>query len=562
MRRTGWLIVLLLVGALGVSSAVGARSSVIGVRSSVIGARSSAASRRSACDLGRASSYDAAAENTVLAQARSRFERSLRGVAQRAKLAAGARFVTDLAAYLYGYPIVIVRETITIFPHNAMLSIGKLADTNTRSIVAPNHDTLYSVARIDLSDGPVVVQTPPTHGRYSVIQLTDGFTNVAGYIGDGAAAATGESAAVVPTRWHGALPAGLRVVRPATKLVWLLGRTLASGSADTAAATRLLSHYSLTPLAAYEARTRTPPVILPGFPNRPPVQVPAGTKFFDALGMDLAADPPPARDACALRAFASAGIGPGRTPSVALTGLDASVLAAAARAGKGVLHALVERVRHEPTRVINGWETTPPDTARFGRDYVGRAVVAAIALGANTIDKALYLTEDRDSANRPLTGSHVYRLHFRAGHLPPVSAFWSLTLYDQRILFYANPLNRYALGDRSPGLRRDADGGLTITVSHRAPGSARRSNWLPAPAGPFSLYLRLYEPGPAATGRTWMPPSVVRSAGSAEPGTLFSVVLWRRAEDDPVELRERTPGQAQGGVKALRAEFTGVQGAA
>ncbi len=499
MRRTGWLVVLALAGALTVGSAQAVPGSV--------------APAGSACALGRLSAYDARVEAAVLAQARASFQRTLSGASRRARQAAGARFETDLAAYLYGFPIVIVRRTILTFPRNTMVSIGRLADTSTQSIVAPNHDTLYSVAQIDLSGGPIVIQTPPTGGRYSVIQLTDGFTNVAGYLGDGAAARTGESVAVVPPGWHGPLPAGLRVVRPATKLVWLLGRTLATSAADTAAATRLLARYSVTPLAAYLAGSRTPPVVLASFPHRPPVTVPAGSAFFDELGSDLAADPPPARDRCALRAFTRAGIGPGRTPSTQLTGARGKALAAAARAGKGVLAAIVARVDLEPSRVSNGWATTPADTARFGRDYLGRAAVAAIGLGANTNAKALYLRDDRDSAGRRLTGGHAYRLRFGPGRLPPASAFWSLTLYDRRTLLHPNSLQRYAIGDRTSGLRHGPHGTLTITVSHRAPAASRRSNWLPAPAGPFSLYLRLYEPKRAALDRTWRPPSIVRLGG-------------------------------------------------
>jgi hypothetical protein len=392
-----------------------------------------------------------------------------------------------------------------------MVSIARLADTNTQSIVAPNHDTLYSVAQIDLSAGPIVIRTPPTARRYSVIQLTDAFTNAAAYIGDGSAARTGEAAAIVPPGWRGALPAGLRVVRPETKLLWLLGRTLATNTADQAAAVRLLSQYSVTPLAKYIAGTRNPPLILADFPTgRKPVTVPADVSFFDELASDLGADPAPARDACAIRAFNEVGIGAGKIPSARPARLDREALAAAAEAGRRVLSRLVDIFRQERARIVNGWSITPPDVARFGTDYLGRAVVAAIGLGANTADKALYPTTTRDLARRQLTGAHVYRLHFQRGQLPPVFQFWSLTLYDQRILFYPNPLNRYAIGDRTAGLKRDAGGGLTIIVSHRDPGAAERSNWLPAPVGQFSLYLRLYEPKRAASTNAWKPPSVVR----------------------------------------------------
>jgi hypothetical protein len=470
-----------------------------------------AASSPATCTLGKLSGYDATIMRTVLAAERVRFERSLSGVSRSRASAAGATFVTDLAAWLYGFPIVIVRRTILTFPRNRMVSIARLADPGTQTVVAPNHDTLYSVAQIDLSGGPIVIRTPPTAGRYSVIQLTDGFTNAAAYIGDRAAAKTGQSVAVVPPRFHGPLPPGLGIVRSTTRLVWLLGRTLATGSADQAAAVRLLSRYSVTPLVQYVAGARSGPLILPDFPKgRKPVTVPANATYFDELGRDLAGDPGPARDACAIKAFARVGIGARKVPSVALTGLAANALSAAAAAGRRVLNKLVNAVRREPTRMTNGWSITPPDVASFGNDYLGRAVVAAIGLGANTVDKALYPNTDRDSAGRPLNGRHVYQLRFKRGQLPPVRAFWSLTLYDARILLYANPLMRYSIGDRTTGLKRGADGGLTIIVSHNEPGPAERSNWLPAPAGPFSLYLRLYEPQRSAQTNTWKPPSVAR----------------------------------------------------
>jgi hypothetical protein len=475
-----------------------------------LGGTAEADSTPAACTLGQISAHDARVLHTALSAARTRFEHSLTGVSAARAKAAGAAYTTDLAAWLYGFPTVIVRRTILTFPRNEMVSIAKLADTTTQTVVAPNHDTLYSVGQIDLSAGPVVITTPPTGGRYSVLQVTDGFTNVAAYIGDGAAARTGAKVVLVPRGWHGSLPAGLRVVRPATNLLWLLGRTLATGTADTTAAAGLLAKYSVTTLNGYLAHTPGRPLILKEFPVRQPVTVPADATFFDLLGADLASDPAPGRDACAIRAFAKVGIGAGQAPSKTLTGLSAMALDAAARDGRGVLNGLVEILRHEPARTTNGWSTTPTDTARFGTAYLDRAFVAAIGLGANTLEKAIYLPTDRDSARRPLKGSHVYVVHFKPGELPPVDQFWSLTLYDQRILFYPNSLGRYAIGDRTRGLKHDVGGGLTIIVSHNPPAASRRSNWLPAPAGSFSLYLRLYEPKAAARHQIWKPPAVTR----------------------------------------------------
>lgn len=441
---------------------------------------------------------------------RTRLERSLTGVPKAEVAAAGRTYATAVSAWLYGFPLLMQRRTILSYPRNTMISIGVLAKPSTATVVAPNRDTLYSVGQLDLTDGPIVVHTPPTAGRYSVIQLTDLFTNVAGYLGDGAAARTGDTALVAGPGWKGTAPAGMRVVRVASDLVWLLGRTLAQDAADEPAARALLAQYTVTPLADYQAGVRRSATLLADFPTgRDPIRAPQGLAFFDELASTLAADPPPARDACALRAFAAAGIGPGHAPSTEATGPTAAALTAAAADAPAVLTAIADAQRRA-SGGAGGWSVFPRNTARFGRDYLTRAVVASIGLGANTVEKAIYPTAVRDSRGRALSGAHDYTVRFPKGQLPPVRQFWSLTLYDERVLFYDNPLQRYALGDRSPGLRRAKDGSLTIYVSHDDPGAARRANWLPAPTGVFSLYLRLYEPTAAAQQGRWTPPAVRR----------------------------------------------------
>ena len=317
-----------------------------------------AAAGPAACTLGTGRAGDLRAARAIIAAEQARFERSLSGVGAGERRTAGSAFATAVAAYLYGFPQVMMQRTIATYPRNTMVAIGKLADTTTVTVVAPNHDTLYSVSQLDLTAGPVVVQTPPTGGRYSVVQLTDVFTDVAGYVGDGPRARTGDTALVVPPGWTGTPPAGMRVIRPASPSLWLLGRTLAAGHADTAAAVELLRRYSVTPLAAYEAGARNAPLVLPDFPKRTPVSAPQGVAFLDELGADLAADPAPARDACAVAAFARAGIGPGRTPSTA-TGLRGRALRAAAAAGPRALTAYTTAARHAKGMLAGGWTVTP-----------------------------------------------------------------------------------------------------------------------------------------------------------------------------------------------------------
>jgi hypothetical protein len=221
-----------------------------------------AADRLPSCAIGRTNGDDARALDRHVAAERRRLLARLESGKGRAR----AVFEAGVAAYLFGYPDVLLRRTVAAYPRNRMISIGALTDPGTTTVVAPNHDTLYSVGRIDLADGPLVIETPPTGGRYSVVQLLDTFTNAFAYLGDGRGARTGERAALVPPGWKGALPAGVRKLRSPSNVVWLLGRTLADDERDVAPARELMARYAVTPLADYAAGRRTPSLVLPGFP--------------------------------------------------------------------------------------------------------------------------------------------------------------------------------------------------------------------------------------------------------------------------------------------------------
>jgi len=398
-----------------------------------------------------------------------------------------------VAAYLYGMPTVLTRLTVQTFPKNQLVGIGQLTTPATRTVVAPNHDTLYTVSQVDLSAGPVLIDAPASPDRYAVLQLLDAYTNDFAYIGSGADRDHASTTALVPPGWQGSLPAGVRVVHSPTKLVWLLGRTLIDSAADLPAAKALLAQYGLTPLGGQ----RTPELVLPAFPGRPPVVLPKGAAFFDALRTALAADPPPASDACALKAFS-------RLPA------NGPALVAAAKDGDRLVTRAYAVLQRANRRAHNGWVFTAPETGHFGTDYAYRAVIAKYGLGANLNSEALYPNTTLDRQGRPLSGRHFYVVTFPAGELPPVRSFWSLTMYDTNRFLVPNPIGRYTVGDRSAGLKYGRGRSLTIYVSHRAPAKRLQSNWLPAPAGHFSLYLRLYEPKAAATNGRWQPPTVSR----------------------------------------------------
>jgi hypothetical protein len=427
--------------------------------------------------------------------------------------AARRAFSAGVAAYVYGVPPLSVGLTVARSPANVMFSIAKLVDPAVKAVVAPNHDTAYTVAQLNLSQGPLVIDVPDTAGRYYVLQLLDAYSNTIRNIGRHTTGTSARSFALVPPGFRGGLPAGVARIESPTPLVWLLGRTLVRDAAEIPAVTPLLAGYTATPLDRWTAGQRQGTAVLPVFPpalTESGISLPRGLAFFDSLGTYLRDNPPPARDACALRAFAAAGIGPDRAPSVNATGPVRSALEAAPRFGARLLAAAARRSNAYSRGQNNGWLVPQAYVGDYGRNYLGRAVIARIALGANTREETIYPFGLTDRKGRPLRGRHPYTLRFERGQLPPVGAFWSLTMYGDDGYLYENPLGRYAIGDRTSGLRRGRDGSLTLFLQHRRPAGAAASNWLPAPPGRFRVALRLYEPRPRVLSGDWRPPPLRR----------------------------------------------------
>ena len=426
-------------------------------------------------------------------------ERGFHGSAgDRRKLAAAT------AAYVYGFAPVSVYETTQRFPGNSLVSIAALTDPTVRTVVLPNHDTTYTVGRLQLADGARVLDVPNTAGRYYVIQLLDAYSNTFAYVGRRTTGTRAGSYAIVPPGFKGSLPAGVKRIQSPTNLVWVLGRTLVSDQADMPAVAALMGGYRVTALDAWVGGQRSNPLVLGGFPTVPPVVIPKGPAYFAKLGEILATDPAPKRDACALRAFARAGIGPGKTPT------DARVLIGAIQVGKRIVARAEQRADRFGAKRNNGWLFPGPYIGNYGRNYLGRAVIATAALGANTRPETVYPLAVDDVDGRPLSGRHRYTIRFKRGQLPPANAFWSVTIYDKARYLVPNAIDRYAIGDRTKGLRRGSDGSLTIYVQHGRPRGAKAANWLPAPSGSFRLAMRIYEPRSSVLSGRWLPPPLQR----------------------------------------------------
>jgi hypothetical protein len=412
-------------------------------------------------------------------------------------------FAAAVAAYVYGLAPVSVSATTQRFPENQLVSIAALTNPTVRTVVLPNVDTTYTVGRLQLSGGPRVLDVPDTAGRYYVIQLLDAYSNTFAYVGRRTTGTKPGSYAVVPPDYNGSLPSGVKRIQSPTNLVWVLGRTLVQDAADMPAVSALMGNYRFTALDAWTQGQRQSPLVLPSFPTLPPVELPAGNAFFAKLAEVLASDPPPKRDACALRTFARAGIGPGTAPASA-------DLSAAAKAGKRIVAKAENKANRYGAAKNNGWLLPGPYIGAYGRNYLGRAVIATAALGANTRPETVYPLAVDDVDGRKLTGRQRYRIRFPRGQLPPADAFWSLTMYGKDRYLVDNPIDRYAVGDRTKGLRRGKDGSLTIYVQHSRPSGSAAANWLPAPAGAFRLALRIYEPRRGVLTGRWKPPPVRR----------------------------------------------------
>jgi hypothetical protein len=419
-------------------------------------------------------------------------------------------------AYLYGFPLLEflrVQRTETSVrcpdhlgdaPLNTFSNARKFADPSDRTVVAPNVDTLYSIAHLDLGRGPIVLSHPDMGHRYFVFELVDPYTNVIGYIGS---RTTGSRAGRFEIEWSGEPGhriAGTRVIRTRYRRVWVIGRTLVSGGTeDRRRAVALMRRYRLSPPGG-------PRHFRPGCrPGRPTsATTPTGLPFLQALDRALRANPPPAHDRPLLRRLARVGVGPGLDPLHA--DLPSDVLDALV-AGVNSTAASLETVARlevlKEAEADHGWATIGPNIGAFGTDYSFRAVVAALGLGANTPAEAEYPTALTDSGGQPLTGASDYRLVFKRGQTPPNHAFWSLTMYDGSGFLVANPEHRYAIGDSHPPLRREPNGNVVILIQRTRP-SQPHVNWLPSPSGNFRLNMRIYWPTRRVLDGRWQPPPV------------------------------------------------------
>lgn len=262
-------------------------------------------------------------------------------------------------AYVYGYPVLAEKRVLDLFPQNTLISVTRLSTPAERLVPAPNVDTLYTVARLVLSGGPVIVHVPAEHGRYYVLQLLDAYTNTFAYIGRHATGTGAGDFALTGPDWRGRIPAGVKRIPAPTPTVWLLGRTLVNGAADLPAVNAIQHQYSLSTLGG----ARLPSIFIPQTTRRP-LPLPRGLAFLDALDGAMAQNPPPRADRVLLRTLALAGIGPGRVVSrERLDRATIGALTAGLRDGHNEILAYARRLKMVSDRLHNGWLVPPGQSA-------------------------------------------------------------------------------------------------------------------------------------------------------------------------------------------------------
>ncbi len=431
-------------------------------------------------------------------------------------------------AYIYGYPLVTMEMTRRVMtnvekpegtraPMGQFVRMREYPSATFRDVTAPNADTLYTTAWLDVGQEPWVLSLPDAQDRYYLFPMLDGWTEVFQVPGKRTTGTGPQIYAITGPGWKGTLPAGVKEYKSPTAMVWLLGRIYCTGTPeDYAAVHKLQDAISLVPLSAY-GKPYTPP---PGKVDpsidmktavRDQVNALSADEYFGLLAKLLVNNPPAAADKHILEKMAKIGIVPGQP-------FDRGKLAPVAHeafslvpriANEKIMLWLKEGIVEGDLKLENGWLFTTK-TGNYGANYLQRALITAIGLGANRPQDAVYPTSEGPSAISSYTGEKKYVMHFNKGELPPANGFWSLTMYDKDYFFVPNPLNRYSISPRQ-NLKANADGSVDLYIQNENPGPDKESNWLPAPKDKFILMMRLYWPqekDPSILDGSWKIPQV------------------------------------------------------
>ncbi|HVP13693.1 MAG TPA: DUF1254 domain-containing protein [Phycisphaerae bacterium] len=433
--------------------------------------------------------------------------------------------------FIYGLPIVMnyavmyeyaVDRTSGQFkaPFNQIRNEPRVFTYKDTAIVTPNSDTPYSFVWMDLRTEPIILSVPAVEkSRYYSVMLCDGNTFNYGYIGTRSTGSKAGDYMVVGPDWQGETPPGIKkVFRSSTQFSLAGYRTQLFNPNDMKNVEKIQAGYKVQTLSAYLKQPAPPAAPAVNFPKIDKEL--AKTNFFEYLDFSLQFAPAGPEEKEIRAKLATIGIGPGKSFDFKDLSLEHKAeVALGMKDGEEKVTKAVSSFGKD----INGWKVGSPDGDRafFNGNWLLRATAAQAGIYGNDAVEAMYPMTRSDASGEPLDGSkHNYTLTFAAGQLPPVNAFWSITMYDGKTqLLIENPINRYLINTPMlPGMKKNPDGSLTLYIQKDSPGADKKSNWLPAPNGPIYLVMRLYWPKetppsilPAGEG-TWKPPGVVKAS--------------------------------------------------
>ncbi len=429
-------------------------------------------------------------------------------------------------AYVYGFPLAdnyriqhsyfVDRDSPEFkAPWNQIKNIPRVYTPADTAIQTPNSDTPYSFVGMDLRAEPVVLTVPPIEKeRYFSIQLIDAYTFNFAYIGSRATGNDGGSYLIAGPSWKGRTPTppGIKkVIRSETELVLAVYRTQLFSPDDLDNVKNVQAGYKAQPLSAF-LKQPTPPAApaIDFIKPLTPADQKTSLEFFNVLNFVLQFCPTHSSETGLMARFAKIGVGAGKT-------LDISKLSPEVKAAieLGMADAWTDFDALE--KQFAAGKVTSGDV--FGsreylkNNYLYRMAAAVLGIYGNSKQEAMYPFYAEDEAKQKLDGANRYTLRFAPDQLPPVNAFWSLTMYEMpKSLLVANPINRYLLNSPMlPQFKKDADGGLTLHIQNESPGADKEANWLPAPKGPFVMFMRLYWPKEEALEGRWIAPKLQRA---------------------------------------------------
>lgn len=429
-----------------------------------------------------------------------------------------------IEAYHYLYPLItmdVSRRVMTNFesgkkpgmgPMNEFQHLRAFPTADFREVVRPNFDTLYSSVWLDLIREPIIISVPDTGDRYYLLPMMDMWSDVFAVPGKRTSGTKAANFAVVKKGWNGTLPEGVKRIESPTSYVWIIGRTQTNGPNDYEDVHKVQDGYFVTPLSQWGqkpelVKTAIDPTVDMKTPPMVQVNTMTAANYFSYGAELMKLHPPHITDWSTVSRLNRIGINLGE--SFNFDNVTASVKSALDRAVVDGLQLMKEKI---PTlaKISNGWQMNTDTMGVYGNFYLKRAIVAMIGLGANQTQDAVYPLNVGDADGKSINGANNYVIHFEKAELPPVEAFWSITMYDQEGFQVANKLNRFAIGDRDE-LRYNADGSLDIYIQHESPEQDKESNWLPSPAqGLLGITMRLYAPKAEVIDGRWVPPAIMR----------------------------------------------------